>query len=982
MASFLEEVSNKILAAHPTDLAHLTFVYPNRRAGLFFQEILAQQINRTEWGPQMFTFQEFAEELSGLQIPDHLTLLFSLYQVFTEKSQSNESFDHFYFWGDLLLRDFDEIDKALVKTTDLFANLKDLKELEANYDYLTQEQRNAITRFWRNFQHGQPTSSKEQFLRFWSILHQVYNAFTQQLNTKGWAYEGWMLRQLAEKIASQQIEHSFQKVIFVGLHALAPAEEKLVRWFIEEENAEIYWDTDAYYVEHARHEAGHFFRKYRQHPVWRETLPDPLPQHYQTGQSRNLQAIGVTLNVGQAKQAGNILRQLSRQSDFVPEKTVVVLPDENLLFPMLHSLPSEIEKVNVTMGYPVRSTALYSLIEHVLALQEEKRYNKTTEAYEFHHVRVLALMRHPYLLHMYPERAQELIQDIEKRNQVYVSTKTLQQHPLYQVVFQPVTEARDTFDYLIQILQRIHQGAETSSMEGDQLTLPLLEQELVYQLFTQVNRLKALAQEHQFTFSPQLFVRIFRQIMQSLRLPFTGEPVRGLQVMGVLETRNLDFDNVIILSFNEGVYPKSEAINTFIPGNLRRGFGLPTGDEQDAIYAYTFYRLLHRAKQVYLLYNTEDSTNQNGEMSRFLYQLTYESVANADGSFQFPDGQGDYKVTRQTLSTPVRAIPAEPITIEKNTDVLARLHRYTRQPDHPPRRSLTPSALNTYLDCRLKFYYKYVVDLKEPEVVQEEVDPAVFGNLLHRAMELVYQSVLTEDQRTVVREMIEQLKKDQMSAAVKDAFREHYGQEGVEEFMLEGRNVIAYDIVRKMARRILDMDIAYAPFEIISLEREGGRGYFWETTLEAKNTSPTIVSLRGIIDRIDRKENVVRVLDYKTGRDEKKAHSIESLFDRDDKKRNKAAFQALFYALLYQQNSDTEERIVPGLVNAKDLFAADFDSRIILDKHPVNDYAPWDSEFRKGLNTLLLELFNPTIPFDQTTDLRKCSLCPYAKLCY
>lgn len=310
--------------------------------------------------------------------------------------------------------------------------------------------------------------------------------------------------------------------------------------------------------------------------------------------------------------------------------------------------------------------------------------------------------------------------------------------------------------------------------------------------------------------------------MQSLRLPFTGEPVRGLQVMGVLETRNLDFDNVIILSFNEGIYPKSEVINTFIPGNLRRGFGLPTGDEQDAIYAHTFYRLMHRAKQVYLLYNTEDGTNQNGEMSRFLYQLIYESAANADGSFQFPDRQGDYKVTRQTLSTPVQTIPAEPITIEKNADVLERLHRYTRQPNHPPRRSLTPSALNTYLDCRLKFYYKYVVDLKEPEVVQEEVDPAVFGNLLHRAMELVYQSVLTDENQTVTREMIEQLKKDQLTAAVKDAFREHYGQEGVEEFTLEGRNVIAYDIVRKMARRILDMDTDHAPFEIISLERDGG----------------------------------------------------------------------------------------------------------------------------------------------------------------
>lgn len=981
MSTFLEEVSKTILAKHESDLARLTVVFPNRRAGLFFQENLARQVKKTGWAPQIITFEDFVTELSGLRTPDHLTLLFQLYQIFINKSNSDETFDHFYFWGDLLIRDFDEIDKALVKTYDLFANLKDLKELDANYDYLTEEQRSAITRFWRNFQHGQSTSSKEQFLRFWIILQQVYDTFTDFLQKRGWAYEGLMLRHIAEQIDVRSLEPSYQQVIFVGLHALAPAEDKLVRYFVKDEHAEIYWDTDAYYINHPQHEAGTYFRRYQRHSVLKDTLLNPLPQHYRSGTPRSIQAVGATLHVGQAKYAGNLLKQLSQQPGFVLEKTAVVLPDENLLFPLLHSLPPEIEKVNVTMGYPIRSTALYSLIEHALTLQEEKRYNAATERYEYHHSRVLALLRHPYLLHLYPGLNQALTQDIEQRNQVYVSTHQLKLHPLYELVFRPVTEAEATFDYLIQLLQRIHRSAEEKADESDQLAVPLLEQELVYQLFVQVNRLKALAQEHKFTLTSQLFVRIFRQMMSGLRLPFTGEPVRGLQVMGVLETRNLDFDNVIILSFNEGVYPKSEAVNTFIPGNLRRGFGLPTVEEQDSLYAYTFYRLLHQAKQVHLLYNTEDGVNQRGEMSRFLYQLIYESEANEDGSFQFPDRQGDFRVTRQTLSTPVQAIPPQPITIKKNDDVLVRLHRYTRQPNRPPQRSLTPSALNTYLDCRLKFYYKYVVDLKEPEVVQEEVDPAVFGNLLHRAMELVYQSVVSEEERTITAEMIETLKKQQLASAVREAFREHYGKSS-EEFQLEGRNLIAHDIVLKMARRILEMDKDYAPFSIISLEREGGRGYFREIGVEGEAGKPTTVSLRGIIDRIDRKDKVIRVLDYKTGRDEKRASSIESLFDRDDKQRNKAAFQALFYALLYQPHSNEEERITPGLINAKDLFATDFDARIRIDKDMVNDYAPWDQEFQASLNTLLKELFDPTTPFTQTTDLRKCSLCPYAKLCY
>ncbi len=981
MSTFLEEVSQAILEKYTTDLQQLTVVFPNRRAGLFFQHILARQAKQSGWAPRIITFEEFVAELSGSRTPDHLTLLFHLYQIFTKESNSQETFDHFYFWGDLLLQDFDAIDKALVKTSDLFANLKDLKELEANYDYLTENQRNAITRFWKNFQHGQSTSSKENFLRFWIILHRVYTSFTQFLQDKEWAYEGLMLRQLAERINSGTFATDFQQLAFVGLHALAPAEEKLIKWFIKEKDADVFWDVDDYYIRHPQHEAGTYFRRYQRDPLWKNTFPNPLPQQFFNQAPRSVQAVGINLHVGQAKYAGAILKEISQQPGFIPEKTAVVLPDENLLFPLLHSLPPEIKRVNVTMGYPVRSTALYSLIEHALALQEEKRFNSATQQYEFHHSQVLSLLRHPYLRQLSPDISDDLGRNIEKRNQVYVSEKYLNQHHLYAIVFQPLVQAEDTFDYLLQLLQNIYRETDNRDESSDQLAVPLLEQELVYQLSIQVNRLKALTQEHQLNLTPQLLVRIFRQLMQGLRLPFTGEPLRGLQIMGVLETRNLDFDNVIILSFNEGVYPKSETVNTFIPGNLRRGFGLASVDEQDAIYAYTFYRLLHRSQRVHLLYNTADGVGQQGEMSRFLYQLLYESDANADGSVQFPTAQGDFAVSQSNLGSPVQTIPPQPIIIEKNADVLERLHRYTCQADHPPQRSLTPSALNTYLDCRLKFYYKYVVDLKEPEVVQEEVDPAVFGNLLHRVMELVYQSVINDQNRTVTANVVDELKGQQLTKAVTAAFKEHYGQPEGAEFKLDGRNLIVHDIVLKMARQILAMDSKYAPFNIISLERDKGRGYFWETTIQNEEEETTTVSLRGIIDRIDQKDATIRVLDYKTGRDEKQTKDLSSLFDRENKQRNKAAFQALFYALLYRQHS-AEGKIVPGLVNAKDLFSQDFDSRIYVSKQAVNDFAAWQEPFIEELHTLLQELFDATVAFNQTDDLRKCSFCPYAKLCY
>lgn len=981
MQTFLEEVSQKILEKYPANWEQLTVVFPNRRAGLFFQQILLRNAEHPGWAPRIITFEDFVSELSGLRTPDQLTLLFLIYRIFVKESGSRETFDHFYFWGDLLLQDFDAIDKALVKTSDLFTNLKDLKELEANYDYLTDNQRKAITRFWQNFSHGQSTSSKENFLRFWSILERVYTSFTHKLQTKEWAYEGYMLRQLAQRIDSGTLHSDFKQLVFVGMHALAPAEEKLIKWFIKEQQADVYWDIDEYYVRHPHHEAGTFFRRYQRDSIWKETLPNPVPQQFYNRIPRKVQAIGVNLLVGQAKYVGDILKQLSQQQPFVPEKTVVVLPDENLLFPLLHSLPKEIDRVNVTMGYPVRSTALYSLVEHALVLQEKKRFNSAIAQFEFHHSQVLSLLRHPYIRQLSPDVSDDLGQKIEKRNQVYVSERTLSQHPLFETIFSPVTRVEDTFDYLIQLLQRMYQSQEDHDPATEPFVEPLLEQELSYQLSIQVHRLKALAQENQFALTPQLAVRIFRQMMQGLRLPFAGEPLGGLQIMGVLETRNLDFDNVIILSLNEGVYPKSEAPNTFIPGNLRRGFGLSTVDEQDAIYAYTFYRLLHRAKNVYLLYNTADSVGQQGEMSRFLYQLLYESDANTDGSVQFPTSKGDLTVSQQNLGNPVQTVPPHPIIIKKDSDVLQQLLRYTRQANRPPRRSLTPSALNTYLDCRLKFYYKYVVDLREPEVVQEEVDPAVFGNLLHRVMELVYQSVVSDQNRSITAEVVKELKENQLAKSVTLAFREHYGGKEETSFELEGRNLIVHDVVLKMAQQIMMMDEAYAPFDIISLERDEGRGYFWETTVKDNKGKATTVSLRGIIDRIDRKGDIIRVLDYKTGRDEKHAKDLPSLFDRDEKQRNKAAFQALFYALLYRQHSH-ESGIVPGLINAKDLFNQDFDARIFVGKEVVSDFTTWEEPFISELHTLLLELFDPTSSFDQTDDLRKCSMCPYAKLCY
>ncbi len=1034
MPSFLEEVSRALLEKHRGHLADLTVVFPNRRAGLFFREILSRDTHEPGWSPRLLTFTEFITELSDLRPPDQLTLIFMLYQIYQRESSTQEPFDRFYFWGELLLEDFNEIDKSLVRADDLFANLRDLKVLDAGYDYLTPEQRELVARFWQGFNGSadQPLSPpKQAFLTFWNVLNRVYDGFRAHLQERRLGYEGMMTRAVAESLGQLATDNPFPRVAFVGFNAFYAAEEQVVRWFVRQTGADAMWDVDAHYLDDPVQEAGQFFRRYRKSPDLAATLPDPLPQHFYANGPRDINIVGVPLEVGQAKLVGNVLQELIDRGDFVPERTAIVLPDQNLLFPVLHALPAAIRRVNVTMGYPLRNTSLYSLVEQLLRLQEGKRTRSGAGSglpdYEFHHTSVLAILRHPYVNPIDHAAMQLLIHRIEDENRIYVRPEELHRTPFLQRLFQPVSAVPETFTYLLRLLKDLHdhitsdatpnatqpenppipnsqslipnpqsphnpEGPSTPNPQSPtpnplthpenppdpDLVLPVLEKELIYHLYIHVNRLKALSEENQFQFEQATFLKLFRQLMQSLRLPFTGEPLRGLQIMGVLETRNLDFDHVFILSANEGTYPPREVGHSFVPGNLRRGFGLPTPDQQDAIYAYTFYRLLHRAKRTYLIHNTEDTPTLSGEMSRFLHQLLYESEPQGDDTYCYPDARGAFRIRRRTLSAPVRTIPPLPIAIEKDAPVLERLAVYTEAGPS----GLTPSALNTYLDCRLKFYYKYVAGLQESEGVQDDVDPAVFGNVLHKAMERVYQGYVEQTGQTIVTaEAIARFKGKPLDRAVQEGFQEHFRGQADKTLTLEGRNLIAYDIVRKMADRILETDAAYAPFEVVSLERETDTGYVRLLPVPIGDASVT-VRLKGIIDRVDRKGDTVRVVDYKTGRDEKKLKDIASLFNRDDKQRNKAAMQAMFYAFLYAPRATSDERITPGLVNAKELFGDHFDPRLIIDKHPIDNYYPYAAEFTQGLTGLLSEVYDPTVPFTQTEDLKKCDYCPFVRLCY
>ncbi|MFP4293051.1 MAG: PD-(D/E)XK nuclease family protein, partial [Cyclobacteriaceae bacterium] len=982
---FLEEVAEQIIKEYEGQTERLTVVFPNRRAGVFFQDLLARKIRQQGWAPQVLTFEELAVHLSELVLADRLTLIYQLYEVFREHASTGETFDRFYFWGDLLLQDFNEVDMALVDAGDIFTNLRDLKALEDNYAYLSDEQKETIARFWRSFQaHSDQESSpsQKQFLSLWNKLLPVYRHFRDKLLEQGLAYEGLMYRTLAEKM-SQGFLYEGGPLVIAGMNALKQAEERIIRHLVKECHARLFWDIDRYYLDEPVQEAGMFFRKYRQDAIFKSSFPEKVPDHFHTGEKREIHINGVSLEVGQAKKLGEYLREIAAQPGFRPEKVAVVLPDEHLLFPVLHSLPAEIRRVNVTMGYPLRNTSLYSFVEHLLNLQLEKKTGG--EKYKYHHQGLLALLRHPYVRNETAASAEENIRRIEAQNAVMVDPARLSGDRLFfQTLLRPVEQVPDLFDYLREVSSLVHRlmhEAGEEEEENGEMSIPMLERELLYHFYLQINRLRALTRERQFDFQLPAFIRLLRQILQGLRVPFTGEPLRGLQIMGLLESRNLDFEYVFVLSANEGILPPGQTQNSFIPQNLKKGFGLFTGEMQDAFYAHAFFRLLHCARKVYLFHNTEDLQHLSGEMSRFLYQLRYEAFQDDKKQLCFPDQEGDFSLKQEVLQAQVAALAPQPIGIQKSPEVMQQLQRFLQGSRH---HALTPSAINTYLDCRLKFYYQYVVRLRETDEVQEEVDAQVFGNILHKAMEMIYQRLLAHKKCSRVEaEDCRQLRNAQwLEKAVNDAFLHHFDHDKADSFRFEGRNIIAREIVQKMASRILEYDEAYAPFDIVSLEKAGEEGYFMQMQISVEGKKQA-VSLKGIIDRVDRKDELLRVLDYKTGRDERRAVDIASLFDRDHPRRNKAAMQALFYALLYESSTaDQEAAIAPGLINASDLFSDGFTPYLQLGRDTVTDFAAYREEFTAALGSLLHEIFNASVAFDQTEDEKKCSYCPYANICY
>ncbi|MBI5218618.1 MAG: PD-(D/E)XK nuclease family protein [Bacteroidia bacterium] len=956
---FLYHTAEFLVTRHGAGLSDCTLVFPNRRAILFFNKYLAEVSGKIMWAPHAVTINELIQSLSGLQLADDLQLVTELYRVYKEEKKSDETFDRFYYWGEMLLNDFNEIDKYRVNAKDLFQNLSSLKEIEKRFDYLTDEQVEAIRGFWKSFDPERYSTHQKDFVEIWNVLYPAYLKFNDYLKVNAIAYEGMMYRSVAEKCKTGFPELSkYGKIIFIGFNALNKCEKYFFDFLKKQGIAEFYWDYDEYYVGDTKHEAGYFLREnIKQFP----SPENDFEMNAFTTVPKNIQFIGVSSDIGQAKLLDKILEDFKPDHPSDLMKTAVVLSDESLLLPVLYSLPPEFETINITMGYPLRATPVYSLVEHIIELQKNSK-PMADGSCKFYFRNVLKILNHQYLKES--GKTAEFAEEIIQKNKVYVPQSDFSNDEFLKKIFVHKENADALTTYLMEILSGIYNkaGADTGS--------PALEQEYIFKLYTTVKRLHEIISSQNIRFGIQIFLKLLRQVIQNVRIPFEGEPLAGLQVMGILETRSIDFENVIILSANEGILPGGGVSPSFIPYNLRKAFDMPTFDHRDSVYAYYFYRLIQRAKNVVLVYNTKTNERSSGEMSRFMLQLKYESAC---------------VISEKTLCYDIALTPPKEITISKSKDILEILNNFIieyKKDEKNGARRFSASALNSYIDCRLKFYFTYIAGLEEPEEVTEDIDGALFGTLLHKAMELLYtdfKKSKTVVQTTELESLCRQT--ETIEKSILEAFRLTYffSNHEIKFSDLNGKNILIFEMLKKYIVQLLEIDKKYAPFQIINLEE-----YYNARIPVELNGKKEYINIYGGFDRIDRAGEKLRIVDYKTGKVDKTFGAVGELFLEGDPSRSKGVFQTFYYALILSKNGNDPDTICPCLYFTRELFSEKFNC-YVKDREndaEVQSFKLYENVFVEELNKVFQELFNPEVPFTRCDDPKICEYCPYIEICH
>ena len=923
---FLTLVARDLLSKYGNNLSGLTVVFPGKRASLFMDQALARESDVPVWTPRYTTISDLFAQHSEYQLADPVECVCRLYRVYARQVPEPHTLDQFYGWGEVLLSDFDDIDKHMVDADRLFANIGDLKAMDSA-DYLTPEHEAALKSFFANFSIEAESQIKRRFLDLWRHMSAIYHDFKADLSSEGLLYEGALQREVAEHIDQHFAAADAGLYIFVGFNVLHEVEERLFDHLKREGRAHFYWDYDLYYTQATDipSEAGHFIR--RNLARYGNELPPECFDQFR--QPKELQCVAASSENAQARFVAQWLEEHRPEADKA-NRTAVVLCNEALLNPVLHSLPTDLP-INITMGYPLVETPVHSLVICLLNLQTDGWDEHRSR---FRSVQVQTLRTHP-LGHLIPE----------------------------EIWLRRVGEGSELLLYLQEVLKTLSIQPSMNSDETIVLTEALFRcYECIGVLLRLTEGERPLLQVSSFTLR-----RLLRGVLRSASIPFHGEPAIGLQVMGVLETRVLDFDQLLMLSVGEGFLPRSVSDTTLIPYALKEAFGLTTIRHQMAVYAYYFYRLVSRVRHVTFVYNSSNAGTRQNEMSRFLRQLMADP---------------ELPITHCQLVSGSTVRNIEPAAQQKTPDVLERLYGlFDNRRIAPDERLhlLSPTAINTYTTCPLQFYNKYVRGLRVNPTAADGLDAAVFGNIFHKAAQLLYEDfrIRSSEVRKQDIDFMLEAPEARVAAYIDKAFRLEYFDKRGERPAYEGLLIIARRVLLTYLVRLLRHDRNLTPFRIIGLE------HYVSELLEDDALEP-LIATGGIIDRLDEitdpntHERVVRVVDYKTGSRPQSVTTMDRLF-ADTGQTEHYYFQTILYATIVSRQMGCG--VQPALFFVHKSSAEDYSPKLTLARQTIHDVTPLADDFRDATLTVVANIFDPDIPFIPTQNTKHCNTCPYKLLC-
>ena len=938
MTSFLEDVAQYLINKKGNDLSNLDLILPNKRSCVFLRHYLSSANKETLWLPNISDISSYIQKETDAILADQYSLVILLYLSYRELMEKSgmeaEDFDRFYPWGTMILADFDEIDKNLAEAKYVFKFISEIKQIELFDETLHAEQIEVLKRFWQHVETSKNSTEKEKFLETWRLLPELYETFNLKLDEEKMVYEGKMYRDYVGKLMSGEIEKSREKA-FAGFNFLNASEKQIFQHSLKNANTIFFWDVDPFFMENKNFPPYDIIRE--QYRLFPPPADFELSTDNYTTKPR-IKSFSVPLANTQCKYLENLLSEVRTESI---NEIGIILSDEQMLFPLLKSIPEHIDDLNITMGYPMMNTGFADLVDKLMSLRNNVRGK------QFFSLNLLKVLKHPLIT---GEHLKDMISEIEKQYPYFSSfEEDRKNNKVMDLILTDINDPSSAFKYFCNIAREIIARDEKPSEP---------ELSFIEKFIVEVSLLDDVIRDRQLTIQSSTSFTLLKEIMKQIRIPFEGEPLGNTQIMGVLETRCLDFKKIFILNMNEGNWPKIQKSASFIPYNIRKAYGLKTYDRDDNIFAYYFYRLMQRSEEINIFHTSAGEMNE-GEKSRYLNQMKYDLNLEMDE-----------KIISHHITLPEK----QSIEVEKDDQLMALIKNKFIDDS----KILSPSALNTYIDCPLQFYFKHLCEIKEDSDPGDDIDPALFGNMLHGIMQKVYENA-SEDGLVQLDSLIKVSKK--LPDYQKEVLSEVLERPKLGE--IHGQLHLAEKVLERYARQIIETDKKYTPFKITGLEEAK---YDMHVEIEVQGDMKKI-RLGGIIDRIDLKNNILRVIDYKSGADSHDFKSISSMFDAAENNRNKAAMQVLFYCCILSTYQEFSEYLIQGgIYNIRAMFDKSFDSRLSIkegrkERIYINNIKDHFEEIMTEIKQKLQDIFNPDTPFYQTEETKTCEYCLYKKIC-